>query len=297
MTAVLDLMRRLYGALMTGIAITTAISLLFYPTNCRQIVFKDIEDYIDQLRALFESERKYMVSMELQSPFKNHEEAEDVIANVRVLRTTHGKLFANMGAAKKEIAYGKLLPPDLSEIQRILRRVFLPSVGISSIISIFRRLSGQHGWGTEEHDVETASEHKLSLEYMDVMKILDGHMVQLRDLLGQAFDHVLLRLQLNGWKQIRDRLRSEKKDTDTCTRAGDDNFAVHLEHEIDVFYEARVGILRTWCLHHNINLSAESFESDFMWITNSGDTLFGTPIQRQLFIVLYVSLGAYLLPN
>lgn len=279
---------------MTGIAISTAISLLFNPTNCRQIVFKDIEDYINQLRALSESERKYMVSMELQNPFKNHEEADDVLTKVQALQATHGKMFADMGAAKKEIAYGKLLPSDLSEIQRILRRVYLPSVGISSIISIFSRLSGQHGWEKGENDVETASEHKLSLEYMDVMKMLDGHMARLRTVLGEAFDHVLYQLQLNGWKHIRDRLRSEEQDTDKSPQAGDENFAAHLEHEIDVFYAARVGVLRTWCLHHEINLSAESFESDFMWITNSGDTLFGTPIQRQLFIVLYVSSDAYL---
>jgi hypothetical protein len=289
MEEVLDLIRRLYGALMTGIAITTAISLAFNPTNCRQVVFKDMETYISQLRALLLSERKYMTSMELQNPFKNHEEGKDVLAKIRALRATHGKLFADMGPAKKEIAWGRLLASDLSELQRILRRVFLPSIGISSIISIFERLSSQHGWGTGETDVETASEHNLSLEYNDVMQILDGHMNILRDVLDEAFDHVLYHLRLNGWKKVRDRLRSEEKEVKQCPRAGDEGFAAHLEQQIDIFYNARVEVLRTWCSHHKIKLSPDSFESDFIWITNSGDTLFGTPVQRQLFIVLYVS--------
>ena len=294
MEAVLDLMRRLYGALMTGIAITTAISLCFYPTNCRQIVFRDIEQYITQLRALLESERQYMVSMELQNPFKLHEEGDDVLAKVRALRATHGKLFADMGPAKKEIAYGRLLPSDISEVQRILRRVFLPSVGISSIINIFRRLSKQHNWGTAETDVETASEHNLSLQYQDVFQVLDSHMDRLRGVLGEAFDHVLYQLKLTGWKKVRDRLRSEEKTTEKDLKAGHDNFAAHLEAEIDTFYKARVEVLRTWCSHHGITLSSSTFESDFIWITNSGDTLFGTPMQRQLFIVLYVSRVYYL---
>ena len=289
MSAVLQLMQRLYGALMTGIAITTAFSLFFYPTNCRQIVFRDIEIYISQLRGLLESERKYMVSMELQNPFKNHEEGDDVLAKVKALRATHGKLFADMGPAKKEIAYGNLLPADISEMQRILRRVFLPSVGISSIISIFKRLSQQHGWGVEEMDVETASEMNLALQYQDVFQVLDSHMDKLRDVVGEAFDHVLYRLRLNGWKKVRDRLKDEEKSPDREPKAGHDGFAAHLAKEIDAFYEARVTVLRTWCAHHGITLSTSSFESDFLWLTNSGDTLFGTPTQRQLFIVLYVS--------
>lgn len=289
MEEVLDLIRRLYGALMTGIAITTAISLLFVPISCRQVVFKDIETYMSQLRSLMISERKYMTSMEAQNPFKNHEEGQDVLAKVRALRATHGKLFADMGPAKKEIAYGRLLPADLAEIQRALRRVFLPSVGISSIISIFQRLSNQHGWGIGETDVETASEAHLSLEYQDVMRILDEPMNRLRDVLDDAFDHVLYQLKLNGWKKVRDRLAVEKTEDKQVPRAGEDSFASHLEDEVEIFFQARETVLRTWCTNHRIKLSPDSFESDFMWLTNSGDTLFGTPVQRQLFIMLYVS--------
>jgi hypothetical protein len=285
----LDIVKRLYGALMTGIAITTVISLLFNPTSCRQVVFRDIETYITQIRAVLESERKYMMSLESRNPFKSHEESYEVLAKVEALRATHGKLYADMGPAKKEIAHGRLLPSDLSEIQRILRRVFLPAVGISSIISIFERLSRQHGWSRGEADVETASEHSLSLQYQDIMKSLDKPMNRLLDVLEEAFDHVLYRLKLKGWKKVRDRLQQEQPVPADSPKAGHDAFAQHLEQEIDHFYRTRVEVLRIWCEHHDIQLAPDSFESDFAWITNSGDTLFGTPIQRQLFVVLYVS--------
>jgi hypothetical protein len=235
------------------------------------------------------SERKYMTSMEIHNPFRNHDEGLEVLAKVQALRATHGKLFADMSSAKKEIAYGRLLPSDLSEVQRILRRIFLPTVGISSIISIFQRLAGQHGWSRAEADAETASEHNLSLQYQDVMKSLDKPMNRLIDVVEEAFDHVIYRLQLKGWKKVRDRMQQEQSDSGREAKAGHETFALHLEDEIDVFYRTRVEILRTWCEHHDITLAPDSFDSDFAWITNSGDTLFGTPIQRQLFVVLYVS--------
>ncbi|KIW07754.1 uncharacterized protein PV09_01683 [Verruconis gallopava] len=288
MASALNMVRSLYGALMSGIAITTVISLLFNPTSCRQVVFADIETYITQLRALLESERKYMTSLELQNPFRSHEEGENVLEKVQALRSAHGKLFADMGSAKKEIAYGRLLPSDLSEIQRILRRIFLPAVGISSIISIFQRLALHHGWTSAETDVETASEHHLSMEYQDIMKSLDKPMNRLLDVLGDAYDHVLYRLRLRGWKKVRDSLRAEESGSNYDSKPGHDTFVRHLEDEVDLFYRTRIEILRTWCEHHNIKLAPDSFESDFTWITNSGETLFGTPMQRQLFVVLYI---------
>jgi hypothetical protein len=288
MSDALDIVKRLYGALLTGIGITTGISLLFNPTSCRQIVFADMEKYISELRAVLDSQRKYMTSMELHNPFRSHEEGEEVLAKVQALRATHGKLFADMGSAKKEIAYGRLLPSDLAEIQRILRRIFLPAVGISSIISIFQRLSKQHGWSSGDADIETASEHELSMQYQDVMQSLHDPMTRLFNVVDEAYDHVLYRLQLKGWKKVRDRLQQQDSTPQIEPKSGDNTFAQHLEAEIEVFYRTRVEVLRIWCEHHDIQLKPESFESDFAWITNSGDTLFGTPMQRQLFVVLYV---------
>lgn len=114
-------------------------------------------------------------------------------------------------------------------------------------------------------------------------------MNRLRDTLDEAFDHVLYQLKLNGWKTVRDRLKTVDQNSGEKPVAGQEKFALHLADEIDVFHRKRVEVLRTWCSHHNIELSPDSFQSDFIWLTNSGETLFGTPAQRQLFIVLYVS--------
>ena len=135
----LDITKRIFCALMLGIAIATATSLLVNPTSCRQIVFKDFSQYLSQLRKVLDSERKYLAGLESRNPFKAHVEAETLKTEVQALCAVHGALFAHMGAAKKEIAWGRLSATDIAETQRLLRRAFLPIVGVSSIIDVFER--------------------------------------------------------------------------------------------------------------------------------------------------------------
>ena len=297
----LALVRRLYGAFLTGIAIATGISLCVNPTSCRQIVFRSMTNYITQLRKVMERQRTYFHGLETRNPFRMHADAKELLATVQALRAAHGSLFTNIRPAKKEIAYGRLSPRDLSEIQRLLRRAFLPLVGVSSIIDIFGRLAIMHGWGLEENgsenDSETASEHELIQEYQDIMINLHVPVTILHAAMDQAFDHIMMRLRLQTPLQtLRDALRSmhsayRKQDAEaragTCS-PGDDHFAQEFERKVDQFYDSRIITLRTWCEKHNIHLAPDSFESDFDWIVEDA-SLFGSPTQRQLFVLLYVS--------
>jgi hypothetical protein len=285
----LDLIRRIYGSLLLGIAIATAISLLINPTSCRQIVFRDITKYLTQLRKVLDSERKYLTGLENRNPFKKHADVQALKTEVEALRAVHGSLFAHMGAAKKEIAWGRLSPGDIAEVQRLLRRAFLPIVGVSSVIDVFERLSKVHGWGTAENDSETASETELSLEYQEIMKSLHHHIEELHNALGEGIDHVLVRLKLaNPLQKVKGTMHLKSDIEAESGKPKEDDFAFSLKQKIEKFDDARLQVLRLWCEHHGIHLSPDSFESDFNWITKDGDSLFGTPLQRQLFILLYV---------
>jgi hypothetical protein len=285
----LDLTRNIYGALMLGIAIATAISLLINPTSCRQIVFRDITKYLSQLRKVLDSERKYLVGLEARNPFKTHAEVRTLKSDVHALRTVHGALFAHMGAAKKEIAWGRLSPTDIGELHRLLRRVFLPVVGVSSIIDVFERLSKVHGWGTAENDSETASEIGLSNEYQEMMKSLHDHIEELHNALGEGIDYVLVRLKLASSPDVKDKVHHKSDVEADSGKPTEDNFAASLKRKVENFDITRLNVLRLWCEHHGIPLASDSFESKFDWITEDGESLFGTPLQRQLFVLLYVS--------
>jgi hypothetical protein len=284
-----DLIRKVYGALMLGIAIATATSLLVNPTSCRQIVFRDITQYLSQLRKVLESERIYLTGLETRNPFKMHTDVRNLKAEVQALRAVHGALFAHMGTAKREFAWGRLSPGDIAETQRLLRRVFLPLAGISSIIDIFERLSSVHGWGTGEDDPETSSESELSLEYQNIMRSLHDPVEELHSALREAIDHVLTKLKLaSPLQQVREKFHHQ---SDLETGSGGPSkyqFANSLQRKIENFSVARLHVLRLWCERHGINLAADSFDSDFDWITKDGESLFGTPVQRQLFVLLYV---------
>jgi hypothetical protein len=286
---ILDLIRRIYGSLMLGIAIATAVSLLINPTSCRQIVFRDITKYLLQLRKVLECERKYLAGLETRNPFQKHDDVQSLQKEVQALRAVHGALFAHMGAAKKEIAWGRLSPTDIAEIQRLLRRVFLPIVGVSSIIDVFERLSKAHGWGTAENDAETASETELSHEYQEIMKSLHDHVEELHSALSEGIDHVLVRLKLTSpLEVVKDKIHHKSDIEADSGKSKEEDFAVRLKRKIEKFDVTRLDVLRLWCEHHGIELAPGSFDSDFDWITEDGDSLFGTPLQRQLFVLLYV---------
>jgi hypothetical protein len=286
-----DLVRKIYGGLMLGIAIATATSLAINPTSCRQIVFRDITQYLSQLRKVLESERKYLTSLESRNPFKMHADVETLRTEVQALRVVHGALFAHMGTAKRESAMGYLSAADIAETQRLLRRVFLPLVGMSAIIDVFERLSKVHGWETAENDPETASEKELSLQYQDIMQSLHGPIEELHGAMRDAIDHVLIRLRLaNPPEEKRERVY-HKSDIEAGPGPGtptEETVAIFLQRKVESFDLARLQVLRTWCERHGIHLASDSFESDFDWITEDGDSLFGTPLQRQLFVLLYV---------
>jgi hypothetical protein len=283
-----DLIRRIYCSLILGIAITTAISLLINPTSCRQIVFRDFTKYLSQLRKVLDSERKYLAGLETRNPFKKHADVQTLMSDVKALRAVHGALFAHMGAAKKEIAWGRLSPADIKEIQRLLRRVFLPVVGVSSIIDVFERLSKVHGWETAENDPETASETELSHQYQEIMRNLHDHIQELHNALGEGIDYVLVRLKLSSPPDASEKTHQKSDVEANPGKPKEDDFAALLKRKVENFDVARLDVLRLWCERHKIQLAPDSFESNFDWITKDGESLFGTPLQRQLFVLLYV---------
>ena len=121
------------------------------------------------------------------------------------------------------------------------------------------------------------------------MQSLHDPIKELHNALGKAIDHVLTRLKLAGApKQDKDKVGHKSDIEADSGKPKEDDFAGYLERKVENFSVARLQVLRLWCERHGIHLAPDCFDSDFDWITEDGDSLFGTPLQRQLFVLLHV---------
>jgi hypothetical protein len=291
MTAALSIARRLFGALLLGLAIATGISLSFFPATSRKLVIGHIAAYLSGIRKVLEAQSAFLISIEDQSMFHSSSESETLRSEVKKLRLVNNKLFSEIKFAKKEIAYGYLDAADLSEMHRLLRAVFLPIAGMTQMTDIFERLAKLHGWCTLPRDErpapETSSERIIMGEYEGMMQILHTPLKHLSHSIYEAIDHLSIVLKFK--KNIAKPVDEERNESSLPGQSG---FSDYLARNFDLFDKEREAILNSWVDAAQVTLSPVK-TSDSSWpdFSFDNDDLFATHQQRQLFVLVYVSLN------
>jgi hypothetical protein len=232
---------------------------------------------------------------------KLDEHADDILATppaVKLRETQnkllelHAKLSGDVTSAKREIAIGKLESHDITELWRLFRFVFLPVVGLSSMINILERLAVELKWGksTDELTDEEKETRHHQLDHMHfLMNRLHGPMSQMVGSLDGAFQHVLLTLEFEKPDKKQKQPDVESKG-DEPAKPGTPGFAEMFKQKTDNFYESKQKTLTEWCKQNNIELPPDFFESSF--VAPEDITYPEASVrerrQRQLFFILYV---------
>lgn len=138
-----------------------AVNLLVFPVSSRLVVFKELAGGIGLLRKLVSLQKAYLASLEpdaaadaairtksflAETDGGLHEEEDNaetskeaqavkaLEATGAALRELAGKLQADTGFAKRDIAWGKLSAKDISQTTKLFRSVYVPVyVFISSV--------------------------------------------------------------------------------------------------------------------------------------------------------------------
>ena len=158
MAASESFVKRLLETFLTGFGIAAAVSLFIFPMTSRTIVTKQMGGFLELLQLSLKSHANYITSIspearkeaasdhtraidekETKEPHKhyifNHKaktESKHMDAQLSAEAATmkgvlfqigalFGKIQAEIGFAKREVAFGKLLPEDFSEITSHLR--------------------------------------------------------------------------------------------------------------------------------------------------------------------------------
>lgn len=326
MTVAISFMENLLEAFLTGFALATAVHFVVFPLSSRKVVFKEMTGYLMLLGGLLKAQTGYMASLETIDPDAMRKEEAKAAAEAEhnghkskknkkedkfksrfalatpagkamkevqgKLMELHTKLHGDITPAKREFAIGKLESHDLTELWRHMSIIFLPVVGLSSMINILERVGEINGWNdpnrilTEEED-EARQRALDNLHFL--MKNLHQPFAQMTGHIGAAFQHVLLTLELIKPPKKKKQPDEESKGGEPA-KPGTPGFAEEFKKNIDDFYASKQKTLRQWCGTHGIDLPDDYFENSYQpGLEPSPEVETArSRHQRQLFFTLYL---------
>ncbi|OAA63594.1 hypothetical protein SPI_03757 [Niveomyces insectorum RCEF 264] len=260
-----SLVKRVYTAMLTALALSTGVSLLIFPLSSRTILMKQAGGAIGLLRKAVALQGEYLRGLEREDMYalatvetavgdlgpapasserhrrhrfgwwgkhadnnnnnkhnnksnnndddddegdgppgpprltKEEKAAQALRTTINAMRELAGKMQQEIRFAKRDAARGKLTAHDLSEIVQLLRYIFIPVTGMSTIMDIFRRTAEHRGWNEvsdDPNDDEAVAKEKERRVWNEIMKQLREPFALLSEAIDEGLEHAGLQLDL-----------------------------------------------------------------------------------------------------
>lgn len=322
MSAGIAFTKRLLESFLTGFAVATGVSLFVVPITSRQIVFRDFTNYFAALQGSLNAHRAYIHNLEeeegvnksfmvdIKKPDDKNPKATGVKVAISAILAIHGKLQADLTFAKREVAFGKLGPDDLNEMNKLIRLISLPVMGLGSMVNIFERVAESEGW-TEEHIKEGLSpeaeeaRRQIMSDWQFNMKLAHGSLDGFVELMIEGIDHINHQLELKKLPKPKSEAKKDKDGNATAeeqdieanaqsTKPGDEGFAEYFEQKSKKLHEGKPYALTQWCARKGMALPKDFFERSLdtpfkiadLKKTESKDV--NLRYHRQLYMILYM---------
>ncbi|KAK3952214.1 hypothetical protein QBC32DRAFT_145674 [Pseudoneurospora amorphoporcata] len=291
--AVNSFIRRLLTAMLCAFAIALAVNLLVFPVSSRLVVFKEIAGAIGLLRKTSALQKAYLASLESDDMFapatrtdtsaskeakkakkakkantkpritKEAKAARALAGTAAALRELAGKLHADMGFAKRDIAWGRLDAKDLGHLFTLLRNVYIPVLGMTTIIDIFKRVSETEGWHTEEDTPpEVVAEKEMEKRvWNEVMKQMHEPFDILSEAIDKGLQHAALQLDLTPRPKKSKTADIEEK-AGQPLQPGDLGYAQVIHDKVTAFYAKKGELLKIWVKQKGLVYDEEGFTAN-----------------------------------
>lgn len=246
MTQAESLIKRIYLAMLTAMAISAGVSLFIFPVSNRKILMVQSTGAIGLMRKAVKLQRAYLRSMERDDMYalatvetavgdlgpaqekerqdeklrrrwrknkknkkddksdekappaltKEEKSAQALRNTITALRELSGKMQQEVHFAKRDAAFGKLTAHDLGEIVKLLRNIYIPITGMSTIMDIFRRTAEKRGWNSpsDPEDKDDASREKERRVWNEIMKQLHEPFTLLSEAIDDGLAHAAMQL-------------------------------------------------------------------------------------------------------
>ncbi len=322
MSYAISFMKRLLEAFLTGFALATAAHFFIFPFSSRMVVFKELTGYIQLMSGILQTQTAYMATLETYDPLepkaeadaedgahgrKHSKKSKDIPKPIPYMWATapaikmrelmgkllelHTKLHGDVTPAKREIAIGKLESHDLTELWKLTRSIFLPVLGLASMMNILERQAELLGWksGLKPSKEEDEDRHQHVNMVHQSMKFLHKPFAQMTVTLGGGFQHVLLVLELVPSPK-KSKQQDEESNGDRSPAPGEAGFAEAYKDKVEEFYGSKKKSLEDFCAECGIDLPEDFWDSSFVHpkaLSMEEEHAYELH-QRQLFFVLYL---------
>ncbi|KAJ5553882.1 hypothetical protein N7513_003841 [Penicillium frequentans] len=324
MTSAIALVVKLLKTCLSGLALSSGVSLFIFPMTSRKAVFKQMGGYIKGLRGALTAHAVYFESLERDDMFGRAEtydssqekwgakgkvyspEAEAIRGAVRGITDLHAKLHGDLTFAKREFALGKLGPDDIQSIFRHLRQIMVPVVGLSFVVDIFQRLSDYNRWNEPiDPNAEPIPDHvreQVVHDWNDIMRAVHDPFARMIQAIDEGLLHTsyVLHLEKRPKKAAvatngNDDAEGDEKDLEASAgkaAPGDKGFAEDYKQRLSLFRNAKKVALQTWAEEKGISLPPDFFDhppvdslkGDFFDASAS----YQDRSRRQLYLFLYM---------
>ena len=164
------------------------------------------------------------------------------------------KIQAELRYAKLEVAWGKLEGKDLSTINRFLKGILVPMLGMESLTDVTDRIEKRGGWGAvrlpkaghESTEADfVALEEKEKQQWTWIFEKLQGPVHQLQEAMIEGLDHCLYSLEFAKRPKTQTQIDIEASVSGSYFTGK--AFAPFLESKIQEFLKNRESFLKEWC--------------------------------------------------
>ncbi|KAH6627549.1 hypothetical protein F5144DRAFT_603805 [Chaetomium tenue] len=304
--------QQLMTAMLAALALALGVNLLVFPVSSRLVVFKEVTGGIGLLRSLISLQKVYLASLKPDATFdaalqtevflgkgdgpahqnedepklsKEAEAAKALEETGAKLRELAGKMHADLPFAKRDIAWGKLNAKDLSELVKLFRNVYIPVLGMNTIIDIFKRFSERPDWESAE-DAPNEKDVEKHV-WKEVMKQVQEPFDILSEAVDQGLQHAALCLELTPRpkkapnKPAKPGFGPSDIDLEAGQepKPGDPGFSMVLDNKIQAFYSRKGELLKKWVQERGIDLDEG---------TTAPSHFRSERDQVQLYIILYM---------
>jgi hypothetical protein len=325
MTAAINMVGKMLRTFLTGLGISTGVSLFIMPMTSRKAVSKQMGGYIGSLRSALSAHAAYFETLERDDMFGRAEtyddcrekfgekgkkvyspEAEAIRAAIRQITDLHGKLHGDLTFAKREFALGKLGPDDLQAMFRHLRQIMIPVVGLSFVVDIFQRLSDYNRWNQPiDPNTEPVSEdvrHRTVQDWNDIMRAVHDPFKAMIQTIDEGLLHTSYVFRLSkppkrtAAAATNDGSVQGENDVEASaenTAPGEKGFAAHFKQKLGEFRSTKRLALQTWAEDKGIKLPEGFFDHPSSVDSLKGDFFDASAThqdraRRQLYLFLYV---------
>lgn len=278
----MEFTQRLLITFLAGFAIAAGVSLLVFPRTSRQTVSLQTGGFLKLLQASILAQSAYLQSIkedcESELPANGESRAlqkEDSQAPRRTglrhdktakatdpdmpsgsteatalrslqvkLGGVYGKMQLELKNACQEVAYGKLSPNDLTSLNTHLRQIWLPIIGMTTLVDIQAKVRASRGTGISKYDGSVKANSLTHLVPDGLLEICHKQFELCSGPMLKGLAHISLRLELT--EKTKQALTDPESEGGAPPAPGTPEFAVFLTERLDALDIQRDAIIREW---------------------------------------------------